>query len=198
MESQGIKPDHVPITRVAPEPVSGQAGASLVAPVIRVPDLVSRPAWSAGAIIYVLALFLTLWAGVLVGEGVLLHLMAPQVAGMGASLSVLLMIAGTVQTSRSRPIQGRTIRLVLSGLLIGYCGFTMMWEPFTSMNGRGVQRLTFTIAWLIPLLLAAVWFARRRSWLQAIAVALFLFASVDLIAYNLHRGIAGFMFEIRE
>jgi hypothetical protein len=198
MENEGIKPDHVRITPEAPEPISGQAGSSLVAPVIHVPDLVSRPAWSAGAIIYVLALFLILWAGVLEGDGASYRLVEPPVSTLGAGLSLLFLVVGTVQLSWRRPSQDQEIRLTASVLVIVYCVITVFCEPFSYINGRSVQRLIFPIGWLVPLLFPAVWFARRRCWLQAIGVALFIFISAGLIAFNLYRGYSGFFTRILE
>jgi hypothetical protein len=199
MSSEGIKPDHHPITEVPPDH-GARPGSSLPPPFIPVPNLGSVPACSASTIGFVLAVFLILWTGVLVGEGFSYHLIEPPVSTLGAGLSFLLLITGTILTSRSRPTQDRDVRLTVSLLVIGYCTMTVVCEPFLLLGDRGVgvQRLILPIGWLIPLLLAAVWFARRRCWFQAIGVALFIFVSVGLITYNLYRGYAGFLSRIRE
>jgi hypothetical protein len=198
MEREGIKPHHHPITEASPEQGPGRAVSSFCAPMIRVPDLVSPPSWSAAAIGYVVALFLMLWAGVLIGEGVWLQSMEVAEARLGAGLSFLFLVAGTIQTFFCRASQSRINPVAVSVLTIGYCAFTVLYDPFVYIGGRGTQRLIIPIAWLFPLFLAAVWFARRRCLLQAIGVALFIFACVILITINLYRSMDGFHVKIRE
>jgi hypothetical protein len=170
---EGIKPGHIPISEVLPDPGREDPHTSFPGPLVPIPDLLSAPEWTGVAAIYAMGLFwivlagalLVFWAGDLVSLGML----------PGIGLSLILLLTGTIQTASRQSSIGLTDRLFLSGLLLGYCALTVLVYPFFIVPDRDVTRFILPVGWLAPILLCGVWFARRRCWLQAIGAGLFLF-----------------------
>lgn len=77
-----------------------------------------------------------------------------------------------------------------------YCCWVMASEPFLEPPST-VAGLLWKAAWVAPLPLAGLWFARRRLWRPA-AMSIFLFGCVALLTFNMHwLDPAGFLSRIR-
>jgi hypothetical protein len=113
----------------------------------------------------------------------------------GAGFSLLLAIAGIVQAVHAPWFQGRRSQRIMSIGLACYLAFVVVGEPlaFRNFDGRTATGLLIPAGWLVPIILAGMWFARRRYWFQAIAALGFLFVSESLIARNMHFGESGFL-----
>jgi hypothetical protein len=169
----GIKPGYIPISEVPPDPGRGDPRTSFPGHLVPVPDLLSAPAWTGAAVIFAMGLFWIGLAGAFLAFGAGDLGIFPEVG-----LSLILLLAGTIQTASRQSSIRLTDRLVLSGLLLGYCTLTVVVGPFIIFPDRDVTRFIVSIGWLAPILLGGVWFARRRCWLQAIGAGLFLFVYV--------------------
>jgi hypothetical protein len=64
--------------------------------------------------------------------------------------------------------------LLASVCLPVYLAFVTVADPFVSIDGTRAAGLLMPAAWLIPVVVAGLWFARRRRWPQAFAAAVFL------------------------
>jgi hypothetical protein len=112
MSSEGIKPDHGPISEIPPEPGPRGSPTSFPTSVVLIPDLVSGPRWTVAAIAYVVALVGIVPAGVVVADRAGYHI--KPAFPLGAGLSLLLFLAGIFVTAQGRPTRERTGRLSLS------------------------------------------------------------------------------------
>lgn len=96
------------------------------------------------------------------------------------------------------PAAGRSVRALVSVGLTCYLAAVTLAEPFLHFDGGRAVGLLWPMAWLVPVVAAGVWFARRQRWAQVAGAAVFLTAAAALLTFNMHwRDPAGFVTRIR-